>query len=103
MEVDRLAVIAPAEFGEFVRILDVFDTAYRERLTAVDMFKRPLTGLSPLELLVYASLYAFEHLVPQDFLPVDDPSKPNTPCHGHSSGLFSGSANHSQKSGLCFR
>ena len=78
MEVDRLAAIAPAEFGEIVRILDVFDTAYHERLTAVDMLKQPLEGLTPLELLVYASLYAFEHLVPQDFLPVGEPADPDT-------------------------
>jgi hypothetical protein len=77
MEVDRLAAIAPAEFGEFVRVLDVFDTAYHERVTAVDMLKRPLAGLSPLELLVYASLYAFEHLVPRDLLSADQPADPD--------------------------
>jgi len=71
MEVDRLAAIAPAEFGEFVRILDVFDTAYHERLNAVDLLKQSLGGLTPLELLVYASLYAFEHLVPRDLLSAD--------------------------------
>ena len=78
MELDRLAAIAPDEFGEFVRVLDVFDTAYHERLITVDKLKQPLTGLSPLELLVYASLYAFEHLVPQDLLSVGEPTDPDT-------------------------
>ena len=78
IEVDRLAAIAPAEFGEFVRVLDVFDTAHHERVTAVDMLKQPLTGLTPLELLVYASLYAFEHLVPRDLLSADQPADPDT-------------------------
>ncbi len=78
VEVHHLAAIAPAEFGEFVRVLDVFDRAYRERVTAVDMLKRPLTGLSPLELLAYASLYAFEHMVPRDFLSGTQPADPDT-------------------------
>ncbi|MGB7933153.1 MAG: hypothetical protein WCH04_13175, partial [Gammaproteobacteria bacterium] len=77
-EVDRLAAIAPAEFGEFVRVLDIFDTAYRERMTVVDRLKQPLSGLTPLELLVYASLYAFEHLVPRDLLSTDPPADPDT-------------------------
>ncbi|MGB7931209.1 MAG: hypothetical protein WCH04_03140 [Gammaproteobacteria bacterium] len=78
MEVDRLAAIAPTEFDELVRVLDVFGTAYRERLTVVDRFKQLLTGLTPLELLVYASLYAFEHLVPRDLLSTDPPADPDT-------------------------
>jgi hypothetical protein len=31
-EVDRLAAIAPIEFGEFVRVLDAFGCTYRERV-----------------------------------------------------------------------
>ena len=68
-EIDCLGVLAPAQFGELVCILDVFDGAYRERLAEVERLKRPLSSLTPLELMVYASLYAFEYLVPQDFLP----------------------------------
>jgi hypothetical protein len=67
-ETDRLAAIAPAEFGEIVRVLDVFDRAYRAGLADVDILKRPLAELKPLDLLVYASLFAFEHLVPRDVL-----------------------------------
>lgn len=67
-EVDRLAEVAPAVFGGFVRILQAFDLAYRQRSTMVELYKQPLAELTPLELLVYASLYAFEYLVPQEFL-----------------------------------
>lgn len=74
-EIDRLAAIAPAELGEIVRVLDVFDRAYQERLADVLILKRRLAELKPLDLLVYASLFAFEHLVPRDVLlagkPVD--------------------------------
>lgn len=63
-EVDHLAVVAPREFGELVRILDALETAYRERLAAVTTLQASLAALTPLELLIYASLYAFEHLVP---------------------------------------
>lgn len=77
-EIDRLTVVAPEEFGELVRILDIFDRAYHQRVAYVEKLKQPLTGLTPLELLVYASLYAFEHLVPRDFLSADQPADPDT-------------------------
>ncbi len=77
-EVNHLAAILPAEFGELVGILDAFDRAYRQRVSAVDTLKRPLKGLSPLELLVYASLYAFEHLVPRDLLSAGEPVDPDS-------------------------
>ena len=77
-EIDRLADIAPVEFGEFVRVLDVFDRAYRDRVADVDVLKRPLAQLSPLELLAYASLYAFECLVPRDLLSDGQPVDPDT-------------------------
>lgn len=77
-EVKHLAAISPAEFSEFALILETFDTAYNERLTAVDILKKPLSGLTPLELLVYASLYAFEHLVPRHVLPASEPVDPDT-------------------------
>jgi hypothetical protein len=76
-EIDRLTAVAPEEFGEFVRVLDVFDRAYHQRVAYVEKLKQPLTGLTPLELLVYASLYAFEHLVPRDFLSADQPADPD--------------------------
>jgi hypothetical protein len=77
-EIDRLSAVAPEEFGELIRILDVFDGAYHQCVAYVEKLKQPLTGLTPLELLVYASLYAFENLVPRDFLSVDQPADPDT-------------------------
>ena len=68
-EIDCLAARAPADFGELVRILEAFDKAYSERLVAVETLNRPLAALSPLELLAYVSLYAFEHLVPEKLEP----------------------------------
>ncbi|MCB1871155.1 MAG: hypothetical protein KDI49_03935, partial [Gammaproteobacteria bacterium] len=80
-EIDRLTAVMPEEFGEFVRILDTFDIAYRERVACVEMFKQPLSELSPLELLVYATLYAFEYLVPRDYLSTGPPADPDTETH----------------------
>ena len=62
----RLAVNAPGDFADLVQVLDVFARAHQERLAAVEQARAPLAGLSPLELLVYASLFAFERLVPAD-------------------------------------
>ncbi len=76
-EVARLAEIRPDTFGDFVHVLDVFDKAYRERLAAVDELQGPLAELSPLDLLAYASLYAFEHLIPRDLLSHSEPVDPD--------------------------
>jgi hypothetical protein len=75
-EIARLAAIRPETFSDFVLILETFEKAYTERLAAVAALQQPLAELSPLDLLAYASLYAFENLVPRDLLshsePVDD-------------------------------
>ncbi len=80
-EIDRLTAVVPEEFGEFVRVLDLFDMAYHQRNDYVETLKQPLTGLTPLELLVYASLYAFENLVPRDYLSAGPPADPDTETH----------------------
>lgn len=46
---------------------NIFDSAYQLRLDEVDRWRQVFAALSPLELLAYASLYAFEKLVPQEF------------------------------------
>lgn len=69
-EIEQLAAIDAAAFSEFVRICHTFDRAHHGRLREVESQGRRLADLSPLELLVYASLYAFEHLVPKVFAPV---------------------------------
>lgn len=65
-ELDRLSVSNPL-IAELCKELDVFDLAYRQRTSAVVMWQSMLAELSPLELLSYASLYAFEHWVPARF------------------------------------
>ncbi len=49
------------------RVLDIFDAAFRLRVTTVEHWRSGLAELTPFELLVYASLYAFEHLIPKSF------------------------------------
>jgi Holliday junction resolvase-like predicted endonuclease len=65
-ELDQLAASNPV-IAELCKVLNIFELAYRQRLAAVAMWQHMLTALSPLELLSYASLYAFEHLVPARF------------------------------------
>ncbi|MFZ3175067.1 MAG: hypothetical protein WA146_09245 [Thiobacillus sp.] len=66
VELDQIAGSTP-EIAELCRVLDSFDQAHRERIATVDKWKAALTELSPVDLLIYASLYAFEHLVPRQF------------------------------------
>ena len=66
-EIDKIATIETEEFSEFVKICHTFDQANRERIAEVEMYRAPLIDLSPLELLTYVSLYAFEYLVPNEF------------------------------------
>ncbi len=63
-EIEALATSDSQEFSEFVRIFYVLRQAREERLIEVERFRRPLIGLTPLELVAYASLYAFEFIVP---------------------------------------
>lgn len=68
-EIERLAIIDAAEFSEIVQICHTFHHAHRIRLDAAELHSRLLADLSPLELLIYASLYGFEHLIPKIFNP----------------------------------
>ncbi|MDP2678575.1 MAG: hypothetical protein Q8O85_07630 [Rhodoferax sp.] len=65
-ELDLIAASHP-RIAELCKVLDIFDLAYRQRTSAVFMWQSMLAELSPLELLSYASLYAFEHWVPARF------------------------------------
>ena len=65
-ELDEVA-IGQAEVLELCRMLTIFELAYRHRLAALHMQKALLSDLSAFDILVYASLYAFERLVPRDF------------------------------------
>lgn len=63
-EVEVLAHTHPAAFGEFVQIFAIFRQAHQARLAEVEQLHHRLVDLAPLDLLAYASLYAFEHLIP---------------------------------------
>lgn len=65
-ELDLLAVSNPT-IAELCKVLDIFDLAHRQRTGAVFMWQSKLAELSPVELLSYASLYAFQHWVPARF------------------------------------
>ncbi len=65
-ELGLVAVSNPL-IAELCRVLDIFDLAHRLRTSTVFMWRTKLAELSPLELLSYASLYAFEHWVPTRF------------------------------------
>lgn len=63
-ELNELKGLAP-EIAEICRIIDIFETAYSERIAALEESRVHLASLTSFELLVYASLYAFQVLVPQ--------------------------------------
>jgi len=65
-ELDQLAESSP-EIAELCWVLDMFNQAHKERVALVEKWKAALKDLSPVDLLIYASLYAFEHLVPRRF------------------------------------
>ncbi len=77
-EIARLAAIRPDAFGDLVRILNKLEKAYTERLAAVAALRQPLAALSPLDLLAYASLYAFDNLVPRNLLSHSEPEDSDT-------------------------
>ena len=62
-ELREVATYSP-EIHEQCLIIDIFLDAYSMRQAEIDKWQDALSGLSPLELLIYASLFAFEHLVP---------------------------------------
>ena len=65
-ELNSLSTKLPCAFGELSQVLDIFDRAHRERVSDVAHWRAVLADLSPLDFLVYASLYAYEHWVPDD-------------------------------------
>jgi Holliday junction resolvase-like predicted endonuclease len=65
-ELDQAAAKSEA-VTELCRVLDLLGLAHRERVAGVEAQKAQLAKLSVFDLLLYASLYAFEVLVPRDF------------------------------------
>lgn len=54
----------PEAVAELTEVFHVFKQAHQVRLDEVERLRCPLTALMPLDLLAYASLYAFERLIP---------------------------------------
>lgn len=65
-ELEHVGRLHPVIF-EQCRILDVFDRAHHERCVELQARQAALCDLSAFDLLIYASLYAFEHLLHVDF------------------------------------
>lgn len=65
-ELKELAHATPV-VAEQCLILDIFAQDYQDRLANLETLRAMLSELSPFEILIYASLYAFEHLVPREF------------------------------------
>jgi hypothetical protein len=63
-EVEALADSHPAALGELVQVFAIFREAHQLRISNIEQIRHRLSGLTPLDLLAYVSLYAFEHLVP---------------------------------------
>jgi hypothetical protein len=64
LEIAALAESQPAHWAESVQILLIFRQAHDMRVADVERLRQPLKHLTPLDLLVHASLYAFERLIP---------------------------------------
>lgn len=65
----ELASLAPRfpEIAELCRILAIFDVAHGLRKVEVEKWHRVLDELSIVDLMLYASMFAFERLVPEAF------------------------------------
>ncbi|MEK8019360.1 MAG: hypothetical protein VSS75_021010 [Candidatus Parabeggiatoa sp.] len=66
-EIEKLALIRGGIFNELIQICHTFKNAHQERTSVLESYKKLLVNLTPLELLSYASLYAFEHIVHKYF------------------------------------
>lgn len=66
-DLNQLASSVP-DIAELCAVLDIFDQAHKDRRFALDTSRDKLNDLSPFQLLIYASLFAFAELVPQSFL-----------------------------------
>ncbi len=53
------------DIAELCRVLFIFAQAYLERLEALEALRAAFARTTPFELLILASLHAFEHLVPR--------------------------------------
>lgn len=61
-ELRKIANVSP-EIHEQCLIVDIFVDANEVRQAQIDQWQKKLADLSPFEFLIYASLFAFEHLI----------------------------------------
>lgn len=76
-EMEALADSQPETFSEFVQLFRIFKQAHRLRVDEIERLRQPLASLTPLDLLAYASLCAFEHLLPDLLEGRDMPKAPD--------------------------
>lgn len=69
------------EIREQCLIVDIFVDAYEMRQTEIDKWQLVLEDLSPFELLIYASLFAFEYLIPAQSVGPERNTKDETTWH----------------------
>lgn len=62
-EVERLSIEKGKPFSELIAISRVFHQGHLDRLEWLNACQKPLSSLSPLEILNYSSLYAFQYLL----------------------------------------
>lgn len=72
-ELSTAAATSPA-IADLCWTLERFERAQRDRIDYVERSREPLASLSPFELLIYASLHAFETWVPRDLAGVEVPA-----------------------------
>lgn len=77
-EFEDLALTHPDTVEDFVQVFRIFDDAHRLRIHEVNRSRSKLADLTPLEVLSYASLYAFAYLVPAALGLVSSPQKIET-------------------------
>lgn len=63
IELDQVAA-GNAELTELCAVLDIFAKEHHARLVTLSQAQNALASLTAFEFLIYASLYAFEHLMP---------------------------------------
>ena len=64
LEISRLDADQHEAIAELKRVFHIFREAHQVRQEEVKRLRKPLSELAPLDLLVYASLFAFEHQMP---------------------------------------
>jgi len=76
LEISKLYADQHEALVELTRVFLIFREAHHVRLDEVERLRNPLRELAPVDLLIYASLFAFEHQIPNL---LDGRSRPNLP------------------------